>query len=67
MADNNVKAEDIFGVVSDFHGAWGSGEKKKESVPVSAKGRAPQWHDSAFNGTEVETEAVTEEELCSHF
>ena len=60
-------AEEIFGGVSDFHGAWGAGEKKQENVPVSAEGRTPHWHDSAFKGTEVKEGPVTEKELCSHF
>ena len=60
-------AEEVFGGVSDFRGAYGASEKKQESVPVSAEGRIPHWHDSCFDGTEAETEAVTEEELCSHF
>ena len=66
MASNNVK-EEIFGSVSDFHGAFGTGEQKQETAPVILKGRTPHWHDSCFDGTGVKQEKVTEEELSSHF
>lgn len=65
--NNNVKAEEIFGGVSDFHGAFGTGVKKQENTPVCPEGRTPHWHDSCFNGTEVKTGPVTEAELSSHF
>ena len=67
MASNNVKVEEIFGGVSDFHGAFGTGEKKQETAPVCPKGRTPHWHDSCFDGTGVNHETVTEAELSSHF
>ncbi|MGN1310810.1 MAG: hypothetical protein ACI4VP_03775 [Clostridia bacterium] len=61
-------AEKVFGGVSDFRGAYGASEKKQENVPVSAEGRIPHWHDSAFDGTGVKEPPVTEErELSSHF
>ena len=60
-------AEEIFGGVSDFHGAFGAGEKKQEPASVCPKGRTPHWHDSCFDGTEVKEGPVTEGELSSHF
>lgn len=67
MAINNVKAEEIFGGVSDFHGAFGTGVKKQETAPVYPKERTPHWHDSCFSGTEVKEGTITEGELSSHF
>ena len=67
MANNNVKAEEIFGGISDFCGAFGTGVQKQEPVPVCPKGRTPHWHDSCFDGTAVKEDSVTEAELSSHF
>lgn len=67
MASNKVKAEEIFGGVSDFYGAFGAGKKKKENIPVCPEGRTSHWHDSCFDGNEVKQEQVTEKELSSHF
>ena len=67
MAINNVKAEEIFGGVSDFHGAFGTGVKKQETTSVYPKERTPHWHDSCFSGAEVKEGIVTEGELSSHF
>lgn len=67
MANNNMKVEEVFSGISDFHGAFGTGEQKQETVTVCPKGRTPHWHDSCFNGTEVKEEPVTEKELSSHF
>ena len=61
-------AEVVFGQVSDFHGAFGTGEQKQETAPVYPKGRTPHWHDSCFDGTDVKAESVVSEvELSSHF
>ena len=63
-----TQAEEIFGEVSDFRGAFGAGKKKQDSTPVCSKERTPHWHDSCFKGTEMKEEhVVTEEELSSHF
>ena len=64
---NNVKANEVFGNVSDFRGAFGAGEKKQETAPVFPKGRTPHWHDSCFTGKEAKTGTVTEGELSPHF
>lgn len=64
---NKMNVEEIFGKVSDFHGAFGTAEKKVDVVPHQTEERIPHWHDSCFTGGEVQEAPVREEDLCSHF
>lgn len=68
MKDNKVKAEEVFGGMTECKG-MGTGSKH-ETLPKEAEYHVPHYHD----GEQVEPEKiaisndeVTEKELSSHF
>ena len=68
MKNNKVKAEEVFGKVSDFRGAFGGAHPN--TIPSEpAQSRTPRWHDSCFDGTERPEggTALEEKDLCPHF